>query len=289
MNASIPTYGINTILKDKDGSADIFFLGERSEHSKIDLSIPCRSNYYKIGICIDGSAHVRVNLEDYEVNKNCLMLMSPDIIKQWPEVSKDFKALSLFFTREFITSTTLLHLDQFAFLESFSTHVLKIYEKESDDISASLLLLQRKYETVHPYRTEILKSYIAGLLFEIAAIYNSHKIASGTAQTRSQLLTRDFKKLVLDYASKQRTLKFYAEKLFITPKHLTETIKEVSGKSASQWITDAVILEAKVLLQNPVNTISAISDLLHFSDQATFSKFFKKSSGHSPLAYKQTH
>ncbi|PBQ32972.1 hypothetical protein CNR22_14710 [Sphingobacteriaceae bacterium] len=287
MPSSIPTYGINTILNDKNGELEVFFLGEKSEHSEIDLSIPYKSNYYKIGICTKGTANLKVNLEDYEVKKNCLMLMSPNIIKQWPGVSKDFKALSLFFTRDFITSTTLINFDQFTFLESFSRHVLKLSNKETEDIHASMLLLQQKYETPNPYRSEILKTTIAGLLFEIAAIYNQYEVTASSKQSRAQLLTRDFKKLVITYAFKQRGLKFYAEKLFISPKHLTETVKAVSGKTAGQWLTEAVVLQAKILLQDPANTVAAISDLLHFPDQATFSKFFKKSSGYSPLAYKQ--
>jgi len=61
----------------------------------------------------------------------------------------------------------------------------------------------------------------------------------------------------------------------------------VTGKTASEWIEEAVVLEAKALLQNQDLTVAQISDLLHFADQSAFSRFFRKSLGLSPTAYKQ--
>ncbi len=106
-------------------------------------------------------------------------------------------------------------------------------------------------------------------------------------QTRSQLLASDFKKLVNVHFTAERSVKFYATKLCVTPNHLTVTVKEATGKTAGEWIDETVILEAKVLLQNTALTIAEISDSLHFADQSTFGKFFKNLTGLSPVAYKQ--
>jgi len=287
MNKSIPTYELNTIARGGETGSDVLFLGERSGHSTIDLSIPYRSNYYKIGICLKGHAQLKANLEAYDVTANYLMIMSPNIIKQWPAISGDFNALSIFFTGSFISSGNTISPDKFPFFESYANHAFKLSLKESEEITASLLLLQQKYEAPHPYRNEILKSHITSLLFEIAAIYDRHTLVSSAFQTRAQHLAVDFKKLVLSHASKERALRFYAEKLCITSKHLTETVKEVTGKTAGELITEAVILEAKVLLQNPAFNIARVSELLNFPDQASFSRFFKKNSGLSPIAYRQ--
>lgn len=126
------------------------------------------------------------------------------------------------------------------------------------------------------------------MLYEIASIYNQQNFAINTVQNRSQLLLSDFKKLVYVHFSEERSVKFYAEKLFVTPKHLTETVKEITCKTAGQWIDETVILEAKILLQNPALTIAQISDILHFADQSTFGKFFKNITELSPVAYKQS-
>jgi len=79
----------------------------------------------------------------------------------------------------------------------------------------------------------------------------------------------------------------YADELNVSRKYLSEVIKKHSGKTASDWISEMVILEAKVLLQNKKMSINQISDLLHFSDQSVFGRFFKNYEGISPLEYRK--
>jgi AraC-like DNA-binding protein len=81
-------------------------------------------------------------------------------------------------------------------------------------------------------------------------------------------------------------VRFYGEALNVTPKYLTETVKEINGKSAGAVIDDFVILEAKLLLEKPENTIAQVADLLNFSDQSFFGKYFKRITGISPKEFK---
>jgi AraC family transcriptional regulator, transcriptional activator of pobA len=81
-------------------------------------------------------------------------------------------------------------------------------------------------------------------------------------------------------------VQFYADALFVSSKHLTETIKEVTGRTSGEWIEDAVILEAKVLLRNHEITISQVAENIHFPDQSSFGKYFKKHTGLSPSDYR---
>ena len=85
----------------------------------------------------------------------------------------------------------------------------------------------------------------------------------------------------------QHNLKFYADSLYITPKYLIHVVKNVSGKTPGELIQEALIAHAKLLLKNLNNSVSSVADELHFSDQASFSKFFKKHTGMSPLSYRQ--
>ena len=81
---------------------------------------------------------------------------------------------------------------------------------------------------------------------------------------------------------------FYADKLFITPQYLSLILKELTGMSANKWIDDALVAEAKVLLKAPQMTVQQVADQLHFSDQSTFGKFFKKHMGISPMEYRRS-
>lgn len=63
-------------------------------------------------------------------------------------------------------------------------------------------------------------------------------------------------------------------------------VREVSGKTASEWIDNFVLLEAKVLLRSTHMTIQQISDELHFPSQSFFGKYFKRLAGVSPKEYR---
>lgn len=287
MNTPIPTYQFNILNQEGEQARDVFFLGRQLQQATTLITVPYRRNFYAVGICIKGSAGLKANLETYTITPGCLITKPPYIINQWTYMSDDFESLTVFFTKDFITANNSINPDTFLFFDSWARHVFAISQEQSGQIIDSLTFLKQKYDTGDAYRNDVLRNLINSLLFEIAALYDSRHVAITTRQTRSQLLTAGFKKLVSDYFYTERALAFYAEKLFITPKHLTETVKEVTGKTAGEWITETVVLEARVLLQSPQLTIAQIADMLHFADQSAFGRFFKKSMGVSPVAYKQ--
>ena len=96
-----------------------------------------------------------------------------------------------------------------------------------------------------------------------------------------------FVKLLSDSFREERSVIFYAEQLHVTPRYLSQTVKEVTGKSAGELIDEMVILEAKALLNDVSLTISQVADSLYFSDQFFFSKYFKRLTGLSPSEYKK--
>ena len=73
-----------------------------------------------------------------------------------------------------------------------------------------------------------------------------------------------------------RSVTFYANSLCITPKYLTMVVKEVSGKSAKDWITEYMILELKGLLTNSTLNIQEIVEKTQFSNQSSLGRFFRR-------------
>ena len=253
----------------------------------LPINLPYRSDYYKIGICLRGSARLQVNLDTYDLGPGSLMILSPYVIKQWHFMSADCDSLSIFFTKDFITANGGPNLDAFAFFERDARHVFTLLPAQAESITTLLQTIEQKYDASHVYREEILRSLIHILLHETAPIYDAQHVSSKAIQTRSQLITTEFKKLTNTYYATERSLAFYADKLCITPKHLAETVKETTGKRAVEWLAEAVLLEAHVLLQNPALTIGQIADALHFADQSTFGRFFRNNAGVSPASYRQ--
>ncbi|MDB5269272.1 MAG: hypothetical protein JWP58_2312 [Hymenobacter sp.] len=287
MTATIPLYQLNALTETGKKPAAVFFLGPDSAPAHLPIDQPYRSNYYKIGLCLRGTAGLNVNLETYDIGPSSLMVLSPYVIKQWPFMSADFEGLSIFFTREFISANSSLNPDTFSFFERDARHVFQLAAPQADNIAALLHSIEQKYAEPHAYREAILRSLIHILLHEIAPIYSVQHVSAKAIQTRSQLIAAEFKQLVSVHYATERSLGFYADKLCITPKHLAETVKEATGKRAVEWLAEAVLLEAHVLLQNPALTVSQIADTLHFADQSTFGRFFRKGTGLAPAMYRQ--
>ena len=105
--------------------------------------------------------------------------------------------------------------------------------------------------------------------------------------TRQEEIYTAFLEYLGDNYKMARDIGFYADKLCITAKHLSEVVKEVSGKTALEVIEDYVLTESKALLLSTTMTIQEISDELNFPSQSVFGKYFKRLTGMSPKAYRQ--
>lgn len=85
-----------------------------------------------------------------------------------------------------------------------------------------------------------------------------------------------------------RDIGYYADKLCITAKYLSQVVKEVSGKTALEIIEDYVLTECKALLLSTTMTIQEISDELNFPSQSVFGEYFKRLTGMPPKAYRRS-
>jgi AraC-like DNA-binding protein len=287
MPTAIPTYQLQDFSTPTGGAGEVFLLDESTHTAGPPMNTPYRGDYYKIGLCQRGSAELKVNLETYAIGPGDLMLITPHVIKQWTGFSADHDSLSVFFTRDFLTAGNPANREQLHFLENATRHVLPLAAAELSSLAASLDLLRLKLRTPHVYQAGIVRSLLHSLLYEVVAVYDQQCAARRATQTRPQRLAAEFKQLLNAHCRSERSVGFYGEQLCVTPKHLTETVRAVTGKTASAWIDEAVMLEAKALLLLPQLTVAQVAEQLHFPDPSAFSRYFKKSFGLSPKAYQQ--
>ena len=133
---------------------------------------------------------------------------------------------------------------------------------------------------------DAIRAYVAALLYEVADIYESIVQNTSVSLTNRQRILGSFKDLLAQHFRTERSVQFYADRLFINPKYLSQVVKAESGKSPSDWVNEMVMLEAKVLLQKPNLNIGEIAQELHFSDASFFGKFFKRHEGKSPKTFR---
>lgn len=98
----------------------------------------------------------------------------------------------------------------------------------------------------------------------------------------------EFMKLVHQYYTSERSVNFYASRLFISPKYLSLMVKETTGHSAAWWIDHFVITEAKNLLRFSGKNIQQVAYALNFSNQSSFGKYFKHLTGMSPTEFQKS-
>lgn len=137
------------------------------------------------------------------------------------------------------------------------------------------------------YRSQKLDTMTQTILLEFLELRYIDSRRRRAQTTRKEEIFSRFLRMVGENFKSCRTVQFYAHEMCVTPKHLTSTVKEVSQRTAREWIDDFVIMEARQLLRDSTLTIQEISERLHFANQSFFGKYFKNLTGESPSAYRR--
>ena len=106
--------------------------------------------------------------------------------------------------------------------------------------------------------------------------------------SNKESIAMKFAMLVFENRETHREVAYYADQLCISPLYLTKVIQEVNGQSARDMIADYTIIGIKALLRNADITIKDVVRQSGFSSQSSFSRFFRKHTGMSPLEYRRT-
>ena len=174
-------------------------------------------------------------------------------------------------------------------LKMAQTPVLAISEGAAKEIDMTIDLLFSTLNSDSEYKKIIIRSLLVSIMARIVGEF-SKKISSAEqtpmSKSRKDIYFKQFMMLVTEHYKVERSVGFYADKMHITPKYLSGLIKQVSGKSAAEWIDHYVVLEAKNLIKYSGLNIQEIAYSLNFPNQSFFGKFFKRLSGMSPSEYK---
>ena len=80
---------------------------------------------------------------------------------------------------------------------------------------------------------------------------------------------------------------FYASQLCITPRYLSQIVRDVSGRTVVDYINQMLLTEASYMLLQTSLPIAQIADRLHFSETASFTRFFTRMKGVNPREYRK--
>lgn len=255
------------------------------------LVLPAKIDFILSIMCEEGNLVISYDNRKHELTKNSLMVMRQGHVINSYELSADFKGHVIVVSTKHLDQTVPTMNKFMPFMVHFMGNpVIKLSEQEmTNQIELrNLLMAKSNSHTDHAYRKNVVRSVLEALFFETLGVYSTHSMNTQTIQSirRKDALLYEFVQLVEAEFRKERSVAYYARKLFISPKHLSAMIKETSGRTAGDWIDSYVIMEAKTLLKNTGMTIQEISQSLNFANQSFFGKYFKHLTGMSPRMYR---
>lgn len=160
--------------------------------------------------------------------------------------------------------------------------VIKISDEKFDDFMSYYKFIYKESHEESRYQSEIISSIFYALILEVIAEYERVFSMDATHNIKADNLTDRFFRLLATNYKSQRTVRFYADRLHLTPKYLSTAIKRVTGRPILDWIHEAVLIDAKMLLRTTDLTVQQIAEMLNFSSPSAFVQFIKKHTGCTP-------
>lgn len=244
---------------------------------KLDYVVTC--------ICQAGNAVAEIGLFPVNIEKSSLLIILPEHIFRWKTFSADFRGIFIMMSRHFIENLNIPE-GLSVFMSIRDRFYFPLSPQSEDSIQTFCKLLSGALGNLDPMlnRRAIASHLIIAYFYGLG--YYMHKWEGRVEKNRGKIIFEKFLHDVRKHCGTERSLSFYADKQFITPKYLSTSIKRASGKTAGEWIDSYVILEAKNLLRSSDLSILQISDRLNFPSQSFFGKFFKRHTGLSPKDYR---
>lgn len=253
------------------------------------VHFPSRLEYMLLAVCKAGHISAVIDVAPRKLNPGSILVLRPGHIISQCNESSDFEGFFIIVSEEKLNEI----LPSLHYVIPYSLHynsnpIIEITAEELETQSLIYEMLQRQLKSADQmFNGMALDSMCEVLFYNTLGIYASRLNNTKHLSRREELLS-NFIELIEVHFKTERAVNFYAEKLFVTPKHLSAVLKEISGKTAGEWIDHRVILEAKLLLRTTGMNIQEISQNLNFSNQSFFGKYFKHLTGLSPRDYRNT-
>ena len=255
------------------------------------LNDPVRVNALQVLLVLEGSIDLSIDYVLFQASTNTVVTIMQTHITKVMKYSPNFKGRLMAVSRAFLEQSMMPNhsSSMIQYMKIRKNPTILLQESEIKTLDESMLRLRQTIlQTSHHLQRLLIQNTLMGFFIEMGNIFSERKeYNTPPSLTRKEELFESFLRILYMYCKEQHVVSFYAEQLYITPQYLSLILKELTGRSANKWIDEALMQEAKILLKAPQATVQQVADALHFSDQSTFGKFFKKHAGMSPMEYRK--
>ena len=274
---------------DAEYMTDGLVLTDSMAHSLL-MHGPVRMMFVVVGLCKRGGANYSVDTRQHKVKAGDLMFISEGHILEAYEPSPNYECLYIMLSTEFYHSfvmnvknvSSLLLFSMNNPVVALTAHEAQVYTNYYQTIRLKMA------DTQHHFRTNLVKALLLAMFYDMSnVIWRVERNENESTRKRADALFAKFISLLEENFRTERRVSWYAEQMDITPKYLSEMVKQVSKRTPNDWIDSYVLLEIRVMLKNTTKTMKEIADAINFPNQSFFGKFFKEHMGMSPTEYRK--
>lgn len=248
---------------------------------------PCWIKAEIVVLCKKGDIDASINLVDYHVSDNSFLVVLPGSIFQVNQIRGDVEIYFAGFSSDFLRSLNPVKSLLDITYTIKHNPVVPLKEEMVELIEDYFKLGIRTKEHFSLENRELSRHLYYCLIYAISSLYSNRKVDTGNLSP-AERISQDFGQLVLDHYTKEKNVAFYASKLGITAAYLSTIVKQTTGRTCMEIISNMVIMDAKAQLKSTNLPIYQIADSLNFNNVSFFGKYFKRYVGVSPQEYRNS-
>ena len=235
---------------------------------------------------LKGTARLRCNFEMIEEQADSVVLFNPGDIIKVERRSQDFEV-------EILAFSSFIQLAALNQLENVSVNALKknMILDTPETASAATGMVRVLKPAIDTCRVRdlsvnsVMQRRAFYMLYQVMLRRNQIEVDS--FKSRGDELFFRFRQLLAEHYRESRSVAFYADKLCITTRYLTDIVQQHYGRSPTEAIDIYTVMQIRLdLLQSDV-TLSELAYKYHFSSPSFFSDYFRRNAGCSPQDYRQ--
>lgn len=254
------------------------------------VEAPMQIGFLLIVLCTEGEVTFTLGGREQHMEVGDLFISFGEQIIQEEHADRNFHAKAFLMTRQFAQNCIVgLNMMWPYLLYLMKNPVLKMDSEEREWLENCYHLIRRRLSQMSGrYTREATVSLVRAFYFEICNLLDARvQPDQSGVQNRAYAIFDQFIRLLSQHFKQERSVEWYSNEMCLTPKHLSEVVKQVSGKTAGQWITTMVIIEIKNLLKHTTLSIKEIAQDMNFPNQSFLGKYFKNVEGISPSDFRK--
>jgi AraC family transcriptional activator of pobA len=251
-----------------------------------------RRSFYKVSL-VTGHSKLHYADKSMEIRESALVFTNPLVPYRWERISKKHTGYLCIFTEAFFNR--FANIKEYPVFQYTDAAILPLNKQQLPPYQALFEQMYNDLQSNYLYKYDLLRSQLMTVVHtaqktQPAAMntYAGSNAAERITILFAELLERQFPIELSYQAIKLKSPADFATQLNVHVNHLNKALKEITGHTTSQLISDRLLQEAKILLKSTNWTISEIAWSLGFEEPNHFSGFFKTRSQITPNQFRQS-